>query len=184
MGLSENGNQVLRRYLEDAVSAERLLERQLRDFADTENDDAEVRDLFLERAAESRVQQDKLSERLEALGGAAGRKTGFSTLVDGEAHVPRGTHAPEERSLAQLIAGYTAETGLLAFYEALAMFARAANDPETEGLAREMQNQGRITAEKIWHFLPTRSKIAFNMLTVSEIDPAVETKMADDRVGS
>jgi hypothetical protein len=49
-------------------------------------------------------------------------------------------------------------------------------------LAREIQDEERGTAEKLWSFIPSRAKIAFNLLTAGEMDPSVDTKMADDRV--
>jgi len=62
-------------------------------------------------------------------------------------------------------------------YEALAHVAREAGDALTEALAREIQEQEQRAAEKIFHFLPSRSKIAFNVLTADEVDdPAVATK--------
>jgi hypothetical protein len=51
----------------------------------------------------------------------------------------------------------------------------------TEELARESQEQERTTAERVWKFLPSRSKIAFNMLNLQEVDPSVETRAIENR---
>jgi ferritin-like metal-binding protein YciE len=86
-------------------------------------------------------------------------------------------HTPEEQLVQNLITAYCVETGECAMYEALAVSARTAGDSETEALAREIQAEEVRAAEKIFRFLPSRSKIAFNVLTAGELDPAVETKV-------
>jgi hypothetical protein len=58
----------------------------------------------------------------------------------------------------------------------------AAGDPETERLAREIQSEERQAAELIFRFIPSRSKIAFNLVTPHEIDPAIDTKAPGDRI--
>jgi ferritin-like metal-binding protein YciE len=184
--LAENGNQVLRRYLEEMLTAERMLESQLREFASAETDDSDVHSLLAGHADQTHTQQARLAERLERLGGGAGLtiRNPLAALFHHVPQLPHVVHTPEERSLRNLLTSYTGEAGEIAIYEALANVARAAGDPETEALAREIQNEERVMAERVWHLLPSRAKIAFNMLTVTEIDPAVETKMADDRLGS
>lgn len=183
--MRENGNRVLRRYLEEIISAKRTFEAQLREFAGVEKDDEDVRRLFVTLADAVHDQVQRLAQRLESIGGSTGHaKSSLASLFHLISPLPHVIHAPEERSLRNLITSYMAGTGELAFYEAVANIARAAGDNDSEALARQIQNEQRIAAEKIWHLLPSRSKIAFNMLTVSEVDPAVETKMADDRLGS
>jgi ferritin-like metal-binding protein YciE len=77
---------------------------------------------------------------------------------------------------------FTVENSEYAMYEALAAAAEAAGDTTTETLAREIQAEEKQTAEKIWRFIPSRAKIAFNLLTAAETDPAVNTKAADNRL--
>ena len=182
--MAETGNQVLRRYLDEAIGAEKTLEAQLEEFALAATDDAELRDLFREHATQTQAQQQRLAARLSEVGGAEHNRNLFASLFSHSPKLPQSVHAIEEHSLRNLILGYTAETAEIAFYEALANVARAAGDPDTETLARTIQDEERVMAEKLWYLLPSRSKIAFNMLTVTEVDPAVETKMADDRLGS
>jgi ferritin-like metal-binding protein YciE len=67
-------------------------------------------------------------------------------------------------------------------YEALAAAAEAAGDNATEALAREIQAEEKQTANKIWRFIASRAKIAFNLLTVAETDPSVNTKTQDNRL--
>jgi ferritin-like metal-binding protein YciE len=96
--------------------------------------------------------------------------------------IAQATHKPEERIVQNLITAFCVENGERAMYEALATTARIAGDGATERLAREIAAEGTATAEKIWHFLPSRSKIAFNVLTAGEIDPSVDTRTVDDRI--
>jgi ferritin-like metal-binding protein YciE len=91
-------------------------------------------------------------------------------------------HTPEERTTQNLIIVFTVESSECAMYEALAAAAEAAGDTATETLAREIQVEERQTAEKIWRFIATRSKIAFNLLTATETDPSVNTRAADNRL--
>ncbi len=85
----------------------------------------------------------------------------------------------EGKLVQNLITALCVETGEMAMYEALASVAAAAGDGTTELLAREIQAEEQRTAEKLFHFLPTRSKIAFNVLTAGEVDPSVETKTSE-----
>jgi ferritin-like metal-binding protein YciE len=77
---------------------------------------------------------------------------------------------------------FAAENSEYAMYEALAAAAEAAGDSVTETLAREIQATEKQAAEKIWRFVPSRAKIAFNLLTASETDPSVNTRAADNRL--
>ena len=91
-------------------------------------------------------------------------------------------HAPEERTTQNLIMAFTVENSECAMYEALAAAAEAAGDDATEALAREIQAEEKQTADKVWHFIASRSKNAFNLLTATETDPSVNTKAADNRL--
>jgi ferritin-like metal-binding protein YciE len=173
---------VIRRYLEDAIAAERSFETQLRGFA-TEGDDEEVRSLFAAHAEETHLQHRRLTTRLEELGGSP--SAGKSLLAHLFALTPKSAqlgHNEDERTVQNLMIAYTVEHGERAMYHALIGVAEAAMDAETAQLAREIQEQETATAEKIWQLIPTRAKIAFNMLTVAETDPAVVTRATEDRL--
>jgi ferritin-like metal-binding protein YciE len=179
--LPNSATQLLRTLIEDAIASEKAFEAQLRAFAESARDDDEVRALFAGHAEETRTQHERL--RLLAPEDLAfSQEGGFVSLLHVAPQITQPGHPIEEQILQNLISSYTVETGELAMYEALAVAARAAGDTSIEDLARQLQNEERLAAENIWHLLPSRSKIAFNMLTVSEIDPAVETKVADDRL--
>ncbi len=170
-------------YLQDAVAAEKAFETQLRDFAGFDGDDNEVQSLFAVHADETRVQRERLTTRLHEIGeDISSAKASLASVLEIVARVAQAGHAREERTVQNLMIAYTIEAGECAMYESLAGVARAAGDHVTEALARDIQSQELRAAEKIFHLLPSRSKIAFNMLTLTEVDPSVETKIADDRL--
>lgn len=180
--MAQTSDDVIRRYLEDAIAAEKSFEPQLEGFA-REGDDEEVQAVFAIHAAETRRQYELLTSRLEELGGNPSTAKSLLAHVFGLA--PKSAqvgHAPEERTTQNLIMAFTVENSECAMYEALAAAAEAAGDDVTGALAREIQAEERQTAEKIWRFIATRAKIAFNLLTAAETDPSVNTRTADNRL--
>jgi len=179
-------DEVIRRYLQDAIAAEGSFESQLRTFS-REGDDAEVQAAFASHAEETQLQHRRLTMRLEELGGSPSAAKGLLAHVFGitpgmSPRIAQATHTPEERLAQNLVIAYSVEASECAMYEALASVAEAAGDAATERLAREIQDEERRAAEAVWGFLPSRAKIAFNMLTAWETDPAITTRAADDRV--
>ena len=175
--------ELIRQYLQDAIAAETSFESQLRSFAHEGGDDFEVQSLFFGHAAETHRQIERLTARLESLGGSpSGGKSSLAHLFSFAPKLTQAAHLPEEQLVQNLIAVFGVGNGERAMYEALAITARSAGDGLTEALAREMAAEEAATAEKVWHFLPSRSKIAFNMLTAGEIDPSVETKVGENRI--
>lgn len=173
---------LMKSYLADAIAAEHGFEAQLRDFA-SDGDDDEVKAIFATHAEETNLQGQRLTERLRELGGTP--SAGKNALARIFSVTPRSAqlgHIQEERTVQNLMVAYTVESAEQAMYHALILVAEAAGDARTALLAREIQAEETRTAEKLWHLIPTRSKIAYNMLTVQEIDPSVETKVADDRL--
>jgi ferritin-like metal-binding protein YciE len=175
-GVSED---TVRRYLEDAAAAESAFETQLRAFA-TEGDDEEVKTAFRTHAAETRTQLKLLSARLEELGGETSSiKEAAARVLSLAPPTVQIAHASEERTTMNLIAAYTVEAGECALYEALIEVARAAGDETTVTLARSIQAEAHRTADKLWSFIPSRSIIAFNVLTIGEVDPSIDTKVGE-----
>jgi ferritin-like metal-binding protein YciE len=180
--VAESAARLLSRYLDDAIAAERSFETQLRSFAE-QGDDDEVQSAFLTHAGQTRTQHERLARRLEQLGGSPSTsKALLAGLYEMGPKLSQAGHVPEERITQNLIAAFTIETGECALYEALATLAAAAGDPQTERLAREIQAEEQHAAELIFRFIPSRSKIAFNVVTPHEIDPAIDTKAPDDRI--
>jgi ferritin-like metal-binding protein YciE len=177
-----NEPDLIKTYLADAIAAEQSFESQLRDFA-SDGDDDEVREVFAIHADEANRHHRILTARLQELGGDS--SSGKNILARIFSLTPKSArlgHIQEERTVQNVIIAYTVERAEEAMYQALVLIADAVGDIQTATLAREIQAEETSTADKLWHFLPTRSKIAYNMLTVQEIDPAIETKMADDRL--
>lgn len=179
--MAETSTEVIRRYLENAIAAEEAFETQLREFA-AHRDDDEVQSAFAAQAGQTRRQHERLSARLQQLGGGTASKVKSILAHLFAPQAVQATHAPEERTVQNLITAFAVESGECAMYEAFATIAAAAGDPATEALAREIQAEERAAADQIAAFIPSRSKIALNMLTVSETDPAVETRAPANRV--
>jgi ferritin-like metal-binding protein YciE len=175
--LTDNAaEQLIRTYLENVIAAEEAFAKRFREFAN-DGDDQEVQLAFADHADESTLLTERLKARLAKLGGDPSQTTtGLTVFLELAPSVAQLGNTREERVVQNLITAFCVEAGERAMYEALAVTAAAAGDVETEALARNAQAQEQSTAEKFLHFLPTRSKIAFNLITAHELDPAVETK--------
>jgi ferritin-like metal-binding protein YciE len=143
--------EVIKGYLTDAIAVERGCEAQLRAFAAGVRDAHDIRQLFLEHAEETRDQHQALADRLRELNGTP---TGGPSFL---AHLFRSGDAgvvsdreQEERIAQHLMIAFAVENSEVAMYESLATIASAAGDGATEILARQIQNQERATAEKMW----------------------------------
>jgi hypothetical protein len=174
--------EVIVRYLGDSVAAERSLETQFRSSA-KDGDDGDVQAYFLTAADRAAAQADLLTNRLFSLNATEHR--GKHLLADLLAAVPKAAqlvHSPEERIVQNLMKGFALSKSASAMYVALEHAARVAEDEQTATLANRLAAEEERGAEGFWHFLPSRSKIAYNVLTAGEVDPSVETRAPDDRV--
>lgn len=168
-----NSADFIRRYTSDALAAEKAFEERLRAFA-SEGDDEEVQFALAEQASETRGQIDRLQDHVGGAGEVPGSKPVIAAFLD---VAPTIAHTPEERLVQNLMTAYCIIAGEGAMYEALAAVAQYAGDIATETLAREIQAEKRQAGQKLFRFLPSRSKIAYNILSAHEIDPSVETKV-------
>jgi ferritin-like metal-binding protein YciE len=169
-------------YLADAISAERNIQTQFRG-SSKDGDDAEVQNYFESSANRADVHAQLLESRLAALNGTEHR--GRNVLAGMLAMAPKAAqigHIPEERLTQNLMKGFSLTKSACAMYLALQSAARVAADEQTADLAHQLGEEEAAAAEHFWRFLPSRSKIAYNVLTAGEIDPAVETRTPDDRV--
>lgn len=179
---AEAGKELICNYLEARIAAARRLETELRDFAG-QGDDEDVQAAFTAQAEESQRQYQRLVLRLQQLGGAPLSNESGPGTIEAAPQIPLEEHIEEEGTVQHLVAAYAAETRERASYKVLASIAGAAGDQETAALAREIEAEKENAAKRIFGFIRTRSKIAYNMLTPNELDPAVETKAFDSRVG-
>ncbi len=150
--MSETSAEVVRRYLADAISAERSFEAQLREFA-SDGSNQEVKNAFDQQALEVKRQYEALTARLENLGGnVSGVKTLLATISG-----LRSRAQPEDGlgpTTQNLILAFAAENSKVALYETVAVMSEAAGDPETAALVRLIQNEHKAAAEKFWELLP------------------------------
>jgi ferritin-like metal-binding protein YciE len=163
--MAETSIDVVKRYLEDAIAAERSFETQLQGFA-KEGDDSAAQTLFHQHAAETRTQHERLTARLEALGGSpSGTKSLLAHIFGLSPKTAQIGHEKEERTTQNLMMAYAVENSEVAMYEALSAVAEAAGDTETAALARSIQQQEKATAEKVWKLLPSAALTAFQRVT-------------------
>ena len=166
---------VIRKHTEDALLAEKAFEERLRVFASEDIEDEEIRLLFAEQSEDSHL----LAEKLQSLTGQTERASTnvIAAFLDIAPRLAQAAHTREERVVQNLIAAGCMIAGQLAIYETLGALAHDVGDLATEALAREIQAAKQQFGAKLFRFIPSRSKIAYNVLTAHEIDPSVETKV-------
>ncbi len=163
--MAETSIDVIKRYLEDAIAAERSFETQLDGFS-KEGDDTAAQALFRQHAVETKRQHERLTARLEALGGSPSGTKSFLAHVFGLS--PKAAqigHEKEERTTQNLMMAFAVENSELAMYESLAVVADAAGDAQTAALAREIQAEEKATAEKVWKHLPVAAAESYRRVT-------------------
>jgi len=151
----------IRRYLEDAIAAEKSFETQLEGFA-KEASLPEVQSMFQQHAAETRTQYELLTSRLEALGGSTSTiKSFLAHLFNSAPKVAQAGHEKEERTTQDLMMAFAVENAEVAMYEALFVAAETAGDSETAALARRIQAQEQETADKVWRVIAPAATQAY-----------------------
>jgi ferritin-like metal-binding protein YciE len=163
--MAETTNDVITRYLEDAIAAEKSFETQLQGFA-KEGDNAAAKSAFQQHAVETKRQYERLSARLQALGGSASTaKSLLAHIFNLSPKAAQVGHEKEERTTQNLMMAFAVENSELAMYESLATVADAAGDSETAALAREIQAEEKATADKVWKLLGPAALEAYTRLT-------------------
>jgi ferritin-like metal-binding protein YciE len=169
-----NRNEPLSRYLEDAIATERSVESQLNSVA-SEGDDDDVKTLLAEAANQARVYADRLAAEFGEPN-ASTLKTAAANAIAAMPRLAQAGHIQEERTVQNLIAAYTMQMAACGMYRAIEAAAGVAGTASLAQFAVEASAAKSRLAAKLFHLIPTRSIIVYNMLTVSEIDPSVETK--------
>ena len=170
--MAETSVDVIKRYLVDAIAAERSFETQLEGFA-KEGDNNAAKSLFQQHAMETKRQYERLTARLEALGGSPSTAKSFLAHVFGM--TPKAAslgHEEEERVTQNLIAAFAVENSEVAMYESLINSAEAAGDTQTASLAREIQAEERATAEKVFRLIPSAAQDGFRRVTAGSSSTA------------
>ena len=166
--MAETSVDVIKRYLQDAIAAEHSFETQLQGFA-KEGDDEAAKAAFHQHALETKQQYERLTARLEALGGSTSVAKSFLAHIFGlSPKTAQLGHEAEERTTQNLMMAYAVENSEIAMYESLITVAEAAGDTETAALAREIQQQEKITAQKVWSLLPNAAVTAFRRVTAKQ----------------
>jgi ferritin-like metal-binding protein YciE len=146
----KSSQEVLIRYLEDAIAAEKSFETQLIGFS-KEVEDSTVSALFREHAEETKQQYTSLTQRLEELGGSTSTiKSFLAHIFNFAPKIAQIGHDKYERQTQDLMMAYAVENAEVAMYESLAQAAQLAGDTRTVELARQIQQQEKQTAEKVW----------------------------------
>ncbi len=167
--MAESPNDIIQRYLEDAIAAEKNFEDSLRTMS-KEVDDPAVQQLFTQHAEETRVQYQRLTARLESLGGSTSGMKSFLAHMFGMApKTAQIGHEPEEKTTQDLMIAYPVENAEVAMYESLITVAEASGDHETAGLIREIQRQERATAEKLWPHVARTARIAYDRMYAGKV---------------
>jgi ferritin-like metal-binding protein YciE len=163
--MADTATNLIRRYLEDAIAAEKSFETQLKGFAN-EGDDGEAKTLFSQHAEETRSQYERLTARLDALGGSTSTIKSFLAHIFGLSPKPAQIgHEAQERTTQNLIIAFSVENAECAMYEALATTALAAGDDITARLATEIQAEEKKTADKIWQLVSPSARYSFARVT-------------------
>jgi ferritin-like metal-binding protein YciE len=151
---------IITRYLEDAIAAEKSFETQLRTFA-KEGRNTEVQAAFSQHADETRTQYERLTARLEQLGGSPSvTKSFLAHMFNMAPALAKIGYEADERTTQNLMMAYAVENSEVAMYESLITAAEAAGDTQTASLARSIQDQERETAAKVWRFIAPAAREA------------------------
>ncbi len=146
----KSAKEVLIRYLEDAIAAEKSFETQLVGFS-KEVDDAAVQAMFRQHAEETKQQYTILTQRLDELGGSTSATKSFlAHMFNFAPKIAQIGHDKYERETQDLMMAYAVENAEMAMYESLAQVAQIAGDTRTLEVARQIQQQEKQTAEKVW----------------------------------
>jgi len=157
---NESGQDVIRRYLEDAEAAERNFEDALATFGRS-GDQGEVQSLMSTMSQKARTQHERLRRRLESMGGS--RSTIKSALAHMLAFTPVSAqlgHDESEKSTQHLMITFSAAAAEMAMYEALSAAAETAGDQETARLARELRSEEREDYRLAWRQLPQTARVS------------------------
>ena len=134
-------------YVEDAHAMEQNVSMML-DSMMTSTDDPEITEMLKHHQEETERHEQRLAERLEALGaGTSTRKqaqTIATALMKGAADQVRGDQAGKNAR-----DGFTTEHMEIAAYQLLERLAERAGDPETAEVARQNRAEEEAMAQKI-----------------------------------
>jgi ferritin-like metal-binding protein YciE len=163
--MAERSADAIKRYVADAITAEKSLETQLHRFAkEVNNETAKI--IFEKHAGETKQQHERLTGRLHKLEGSVlSAKTLFPHIFGLGIKGHQLGSDKEERASHELTITYAVENSMIAMYECLATMAEAAGDAETAELVSSIQSEKRAMAQEIWKLLPAVALDAYMRVT-------------------
>ena len=162
--MAERSADVIKRYVRDAVAAEKSFETQLQRFA-KEVDNEPAKTVLQKHASETKQQHERLNDRLQNLEGSASGVRSFLPHIFGLGI--KGVQDKRGRAPHELTITYAVANSMLAMYECLATMAEAAGDAETAELANEIQSEKRAMAQEIWNLLPAIALEAYKRVATA-----------------
>jgi ferritin-like metal-binding protein YciE len=163
-----SSSELIQRYLQDVIASEKAFESQLRSMAE-DCDNPRLQELFASHADETKRQYNRLTSRLQVLGGSPSATKSFMAHIFNA--VPRAGQIgqkEEDRNTQNLIIAYAIEQGEAATYEALKVAAQVVGDMPTAQLAEEIQREEQMAAQKIWNMLPIIARSSVERQTSGE----------------
>jgi ferritin-like metal-binding protein YciE len=163
-----SSSELIQRYLQDIIASEKAFESQLRSMGE-DSDNPRVKELFYSHADETKRQYNRVTARLQALGGSPSTAKSFIAHVFNA--VPRAGQIgqrDEDRSTQNLIVAYAIEQSEVATYEALKVAAQTVGDTATVQIAEEIQREEQMAAQRIWNLLPANARLAVERQTTGE----------------
>ena len=152
--MGESSEDVLKRYIQDAIAAEATTEDQLNGLADQEQDGA-VKAVLQQYALKTRSHYQRLASYLERLGGKPSTTKSLLAHIFGvNPKTTRSGHGTKDGSVRNLMMAFAIKSNELAMYEALASIAEASGDPDAVSLARTIQKEDEVDAQAVWQLLP------------------------------
>jgi ferritin-like metal-binding protein YciE len=163
-----SSSELIKRYLQDAIASERAFESQLRSMAG-EGDNPLIRELFANHADETKSQCNRLTSRLQVLGGSPSTAKGIVAHIFGA--LPKAGQIgqkEEDKNTHNLIVAYAIEQSEVASYEALKVAAEAVGDIPTANLVEEIQREEQMTAQRIWNLIPANARLSVDLQASGE----------------
>ncbi len=146
----QNSNDRLIRYLQDAHAAEIGIAKMLEESIDGANN-VQVKTTLQEHLDVTRVQAQRLETRLHALGGEPSSGKGFlNSLMGKVSDLLNMGHDDYDKTTQDLIKGFATEHLEMGMYSSLEAYATAYGDTETAALARQLFDEEKQAAEKVF----------------------------------
>ena len=142
----------------------------MRDFA-REGSGEQSHELYVRHAEETRIQYERLTARLNELGGDPSAAKSFMAFLLGlSPKLAQMGHDVLDRLTQNLMIAFAVENCEVAMYESLIAVAEAAGDCTTAELARSIQDEEQAMADRVWkHIAPTALSAFYKMAGTEQL---------------